>query len=114
MSDEHDTIDALLDEQRTFPPSAEFKRTALTTDTTLYDEGTADYQGFWARQAAELLGWEREWHTICEWDLPFAKWFVGGRLNVSYNCLDRHVLAGKGDRVAFYWEGEPGDSRTVT
>jgi acetyl-CoA synthetase len=114
MSDEHDTIDALLDEQRTFPPSAEFKRTALTTDTTLYDEGTADYQGFWARQAAELLGWEREWHTICEWDLPFAKWFVGGRLNVSYNCLDRHVMAGKGDRVAFYWEGEPGDSRTVT
>jgi acetyl-CoA synthetase len=114
MSDEHDTIDALLDEQRTFPPTAEFKRTALTTDTTLYDEGTADYQGFWARQAAELLGWEREWHTICEWDLPFAKWFVGGRLNVSYNCLDRHVMAGKGDRVAFYWEGEPGDSRTVT
>ena len=114
MSDEHDTIDALLDEQRTFPPTAEFKRTALTTDTTLYDEGTADYQGFWARQAAELLGWEREWHTICEWDLPFAKWFVGGRLNVSYNCLDRHVMAGKGDRVAFYWEGEPGDSRIVT
>jgi len=114
MSDEHDTIDALLDEQRTFPPTAEFKRTALTTDTSLYDEGAVDYQGFWAGQAAELLGWEREWHTICEWDLPFAKWFVGGRLNVSYNCLDRHVMAGRGDRVAFYWEGEPGDSRTIT
>ncbi len=110
----HDTIDALLDEQRLFPPSAAFKRDALVADTSLYDEADTDYQGFWANQAAELLDWDTEWHTICEWDLPYAKWFVGGTLNVSFNCLDRHVLAGRGDKVAFHWEGEPGDKRTIT
>ncbi|MDO8391102.1 MAG: acetate--CoA ligase [Actinomycetota bacterium] len=114
MAEEHDTIDALLDEQRIFPPSADFKRQALVADTSLYDEAAQDYQGFWARQAAELIDWDQEWHTICEWQLPFSKWFIGGKLNVSFNCLDRHVLAGKGDKVAFHWEGEPGDSRTVT
>ncbi|MSX56866.1 MAG: acetate--CoA ligase, partial [Actinobacteria bacterium] len=77
-------------------------------------ESATDYQGFWARQAAELITWDQEWSTICEWELPYSKWFVGGTLNVSYNCLDRHVIAGKGDKVAFHWEGEPGDSRTVT
>ncbi|CAB4365809.1 MAG: acetate--CoA ligase [Actinobacteria bacterium] len=114
MADEHDTIDALLNEQRRFPPSAGFKRDALVADTSLYDESATDYQGFWARQAAELITWDQEWSTICEWELPYSKWFVGGTLNVSYNCLDRHVIAGKGDKVAFHWEGEPGDSRTVT
>jgi len=112
--EQHDTIDALLDEQRLFPPSAAFKRDALLADTSLYDEASIDYQGFWARQAAELLDWDTEWDTICEWDLPYAKWFVGGTLNVSFNCLDRHVLAGRGDKVAFHWEGEPGDTRTIT
>jgi acetyl-CoA synthetase len=111
---EHDTIDALLDEQRTFPPSASFKRDALVADTSLYDEANTDYQGFWARQAAELIDWSQAWHTICEWDLPYSKWFVGGQLNVSHNCLDRHVTAGKGDKVAIHWEGEPGDQRTIT
>jgi acetyl-CoA synthetase len=113
-ADDHDTIDALMNEQRLFPPSAAFKEQALAVDTRLYDEADADYQGFWARQAASLLDWNTEWDTICEWELPFAKWFVGGELNVSFNCLDRHVLAGKGDKVAFHWEGEPGDSRTIT
>ncbi|MBK8334579.1 MAG: acetate--CoA ligase [Acidimicrobiaceae bacterium] len=113
-SGDHDTIDALLDEQRTFPPSEAFKHDALVADTSLYDEAARDYQGFWARQAAELVDWQDDWHTICEWELPYSKWFVGGRLNVSYNCLDRHVLAGRGDKVAFHWEGEPGDSRTIT
>ena len=97
-----------------FPPSAAFKHDALVADTSLYDEANADYQGFWANQAAELLDWDADWHTICEWDLPYAKWFVGGKLNVSFNCLDRHVLAGRGDKVAFHWEGEPGDTRTIT
>ena len=60
------------------------------------------------------MDWSEEWHTICEWELPFAKWFVGGQLNVAENCLDRHVAAGRGDKVAFYWEGEPGDSRVIT
>ena len=114
MADTNDTIDALLDEQRRFPPSDAFKREALSVDTSLYDEANTDYQGFWARQASELVDWNTPWHTICEWDLPFSKWFVGGELNVSYNCLDRHVLAGRGDKVAFHWEGEPGDTRTIT
>jgi acetyl-CoA synthetase len=113
MSDAN-AIDALQWENRRFPPSDAFKREALVTGTFLYDQADADYQGFWARQAGELLDWNTDWHTICEWDLPFSKWFVGGQLNVSYNCLDRHVLAGRGDKVAFHWEGEPGDTRTVT
>ena len=107
-------IDALQWENRRFPPSDEFKRNALVTGTFLYDEAAQDDQGFWARQAADLVDWSTDWHTICEWELPFAKWFVGGQLNVSYNCLDRHVLAGRGDKVAFHFEGEPGDTRTVT
>ena len=80
----------------------------------MYDAAAADDEGFWASQAHELLDWSTDWHTILEWELPFAKWFVGGRLNVSHNCLDRHVTAGHGDRVAIHWEGEPGDTRTVT
>ena len=76
----------------------------------MYDEAAADDQGFWARQAAELLDWAKEWDTICEWELPYAKWFVG-KLNVAYNCLDRHVAAGRGDKVAIHFEGEPGDDR---
>jgi acetyl-CoA synthetase len=107
-------IDALGWEQRTFPPSDAFKEDALVTGSFMYDDANEDYQGFWARQSADLLDWSKDWTTICEWDLPFAKWFVGGELNVSYNCLDRHVNAGKGDKVAFYFEGEPGDSRAVT
>ncbi len=114
MSDNHNTIDDLMLENRKFPPSDEFKRQALVVDTSLYDEADEDYQGFWARQSADLLTWSTDWTTICEWKLPFAKWFVGGQLNVSYNCLDRHVEAGRGDKVAFYWEGEPGDSRVLT
>src|SRR5436305_24170 len=80
----------------------------------MYDEANADYEGFWARQAADLVDWSHDWHTILEWDLPFAKWFVGGQLNVSHNCVDRHVEAGRGDKVAYHWEGEPGDTRTIT
>src|SRR5690349_19522329 len=108
------TIEALLAEGRTFPPPPEFKKTSRIVDAEIYDEAERDYEGFWARQAAELLDWTEEWHTILEWDLPFAKWFVGGTLNVSFNCLDRHVAAGHGDQVAYHWEGEPGDTRTIT
>jgi acetyl-CoA synthetase len=107
-------IEVVLDELRTFPPPESFKKDAHVVDTHLYDEANRDFEGFWARQAAELLTWQREWDTILEWDLPFAQWFVGGQLNVSYNCLDRHVEAGKGDKVAYHWEGEPGDTRTIT
>jgi acetyl-CoA synthetase len=107
-------IDDLLLENRKFAPTTDFKKNSLAVGTHLYDQAAADDEGFWAQQAAELLHWDQGWHTICEWDLPYAKWFIGGKLNVSYNCLDRHVLAGKGDKVAIHWEGEPGDTRTIT
>ena len=113
-NDNHDTIDALQWEKRKFPPSDAFKKNTLVAGTFLYDEANEDYEAFWARQASELVSWDTEWDTICEWKLPYSKWFVGGQLNVSYNCLDRHVIAGKGDKVAFHFEGEPGDSRTIT
>jgi acetyl-CoA synthetase len=113
-NDNHDTIDALQWEKRTFPPSDAFKKNTLVAGTFLYDEANEDYEAFWARQASELVSWDTEWDTICEWKLPYSKWFVGGQLNVSYNCLDRHVIAGKGDKVAFHFEGEPGDTRTIT
>ena len=113
MSNENN-IDDLLLENRKFPPPADFQKNSLAAGTFLYDEAHHDDEGFWARQAAELLHWDQGWNTICEWNLPFAKWFVGGKLNVSYNCLDRHVLAGRGDKIAIHWEGEPGDTRTIT
>jgi acetyl-CoA synthetase len=108
-----ETLEALLQEGRTFPPTKEFKKDALVTSVELYDDADHDWQGFWAQQALQL-DWIQEWHTIVEWDLPFAKWFVGGTLNVAHNCLDRHVAAGKGDQIAFHWEGEPGDGRALT
>jgi len=113
-NDNHDTIDALQWEKRKFPPSDAFKKNTLVAGTHLYDEANEDYEAFWARQASELVSWDTQWDTICEWNLPYSKWFVGGKLNVSYNCLDRHVIAGKGDKVAFHFEGEPGDTRTIT
>ncbi|HWW43632.1 MAG TPA: acetyl-coenzyme A synthetase N-terminal domain-containing protein, partial [Acidimicrobiia bacterium] len=106
-----DTIESLLAEGRTFAPPEDFKEDALITGVGAYDEAERDWEGFWARQAAELLDWSQEWHTILEWDLPFAKWFVGGTLNAAHNCLDRHVADGHGDQVAYHWEGEPGDTR---
>jgi len=109
-----ETIASLLDEGRTFPPPADFAARAVVRDPSVYEQAEADPEGFWAKQASELLDWFEPWHTVCEWDLPFAKWFVGGSLNASYNCLDRHVAAGAGDKVAYYWEGEPGDTRTIT
>ena len=114
MSDAHQAIEALSHEARLFPPAASFSAEALTNDRRLFDEAEADHEGFWARQADELLDWNRPWTTVCEWDSPNAKWFVGGALNASFNCLDRHVLAGRGDVVAVHWEGEPGDTRTIT
>ena len=112
--DQQTNIDDLLLENRKFPPSAAFKKNSLAVGTHLYDQSAADDEGFWAQQAADLIDWDQDWHTICEWNVPYAKWFVGGKLNVSYNCLDRHVLAGNGDKVAIHWEGEPGDTRTIT
>jgi acetyl-CoA synthetase len=108
------TIEDYFVEVRTFAPPPEFASQALVADRSLYDEADADPEAFWARQARELVTWFEDFDQVLEWDLPFAKWFLGGKLNVSYNCLDRHVEAGRGDKVAFHWEGEPGDTRTIT
>ena len=108
------TLEALANEQRRFPPSATFVAGALVTDLSLHDRAETDPETFWADQARTLLHWDRDFTTTCEWELPFAKWFVEGQLNVSVNCLDRHVDAGHGDQVAFLWEGEPGDGREIT
>ena len=108
-----EAISDLLHEERRFPPPETFKREALIRDAEIYDEANADREGFWARQAT-ALDWAQDWDTICEWDPPYAKWFVGGTLNVAHNCVDRHVEAGHGEQVAFYFEGEPGDTQTIT
>jgi acetyl-CoA synthetase len=91
MSENAKTIDTLLDERRTFAPSAEFKAKARVTDQSLHDAAEADPEAFWAEQANKYVSWYRPFDKVLEWDLPFAKWFLGGELNVSYNCLDRHV-----------------------
>tara|TARA_B100000809_G_scaffold250975_1_gene284008 strand:+ start:16097 stop:18091 length:1995 start_codon:yes stop_codon:yes gene_type:complete len=108
------TIEDYYVENRTFPPSPEFVAAAHLSDRSHYDEAAADYEAFWARQARELLTWDEDFHTTLQWNLPYAEWFVGGKLNLSTNCLDRHVAAGHGDRIAYFWEGEPGDTRRVT
>ncbi len=106
-------IENLLVEVRRFPPAAAFSAQANAT-ADLYAEADADFEAFWAGQARRKLDWTRDFTTTLEWDLPFAKWFVGGELNVAANCLDRHVAAGLGDKVAYHWIGEPGDRRTLT
>jgi acetyl-CoA synthetase len=107
------TLDNLLTESRTFPPSEDFAAQANAT-SALYGQADADREAFWAEQASRLQ-WDTEWDQVLDWSgAPFAKWFVGGTLNVAYNCADRHVEAGHGDRVAIHWEGEPGDTRAIT
>ncbi|MCD2499014.1 MULTISPECIES: acetate--CoA ligase [Microbacterium] len=106
-------IDHLLNESRRFPPTPEFTAQANAT-ADLYDEA-ADREAFWAQQARDLITWHTPFTEVLDWsNPPFAKWFGDGKLNVAYNCLDRHIEAGNGDRVALLWEGEPGDSRAVT
>jgi acetyl-CoA synthetase len=103
-------IDALLQEHRSFPPSEEFRRNANAKDDSIYD--VKNREAFWAGWA-EQLDWQTKWDKVLEWEPPYAKWFVGGKLNASANCLDRH-LADRGDKQAIIWEGEPGDVRTFT
>ncbi len=101
-------------EGRTFPPPAEFAARANVNDRSLYEEADADFEAFWARQARELVTWDTDFETTLEWNLPDAKWFVGGKLNITANCLDRHVEAGRGDKIAYHYEGEPGDTLSIT
>jgi acetyl-CoA synthetase len=110
VSDE--TLSNLLREERHFDPSPEFAA-AANVGADAYDEAAVSRLRFWEKQA-DRLHWESRWSQVLEWDAPFAKWFVGGTLNVAYNCLDRHVEAGRGDQVAIHFEGEPGDSRAIT
>jgi acetyl-CoA synthetase len=105
-------IDALLQETREFPPSDEFRRQANVSDAAVYSKTAQDREGFWASWA-EQLDWQTKWDQVLDWDPPYAKWFVGGKLNASYNCLDRH-LATRGDKTAVIWEGEPGEVRRFT
>jgi len=108
----NDSLSNLLSENRTFAPSPEFAAQA-NAKADLYDEAERDRLAFWEKQASNLY-WHEKWSQVLDWQPPFAKWFVGGKLNASYNALDRHVLEGRGDRVAFLFEGEPGDTRKIT
>jgi acetyl-CoA synthetase len=115
MSDQksHPEIHDLLREDRTFAPSAAFRDKAVVRDDSIYAEATRDPEAFWAKLAEELE-WSRPWDTVLDWQPPHAKWFVGGQLNASVNCLDRHVRGPRRNKAALIWEGEPGDRRTLT
>src|ERR1700704_5856483 len=106
-------LSALLDERRTFPPSEEFKQCANWNDPAIYDRATKDPEAFWAEEAKHL-DWFAPWQKVLEWNSPWAKWFVGAKLNVTYNCVDRHAHSARRNKAAIIWEGEPGDSRVLT
>jgi len=106
-------LDALLDERRTFPPSGDFSKAANWNDPSIYDRAAKDPEGFWAEQAKNL-DWFAPYERVLEWNAPWAKWFVGGKLNVTYNCVDRHAHSARRNKAAILWEGEPGDTRVLT
>jgi acetyl-CoA synthetase len=112
------TIESILQEKRLFPPTSDFSQNAhiksLADYQRLYDKAKADPQQFWAELAESELHWVQKWDTVLDWQPPFAKWFVNGKINVSYNCLDRHLTTWRKNKAALIWEGEPGDSRTLT
>ena len=108
----HETIETLLDEDRRFPPSEAFAAQANVTDPAIYEAGE-DIEAFWESHA-KTFTWFEPWTKVLDWQLPFAKWFVGAKTNITVNCLDRHVENGKADKAAFIWEGEPGDERVLT
>jgi acetyl-CoA synthetase len=118
MTDPTGQIDHLLTENRSFPPSADFSEKAVVSTAEQYEQmyqrAIDDRDGFWREQALEHLHWYEPFQEVCRWNPPHAEWFVGGKTNASYNCLDRHVEAGRGDKTAIIWEGEPGDTRTLT
>jgi len=112
-TDASSALETFSQEDRRFPPPPEFVAQANMKDPAIYERAANDLEGFWAEQA-KTLTWRKPFTKVLEWDVPYAKWFVGGELNISENCLDRHVKAGKGTKVAYHWEGEPGDTRTIT
>jgi acetyl-CoA synthetase len=107
------SLDALLDERRTFPPSKEFLQRATWNDPAIYDRAAKDPESFWVDEAKHL-DWFAPWQRVLEWNAPWAKWFVGAKLNVTHNCLDRHAHSARRNKAAILWEGEPGDSRVLT
>jgi len=112
MSQDHESLENLLSENRTFPPTAQFAA-AANAQPDLYARAEKDRLAFWDEQA-QSLQWDTPWNTTLDWQSPYAQWFIGGKLNASVNALDRHVSQGRGSRVAFHFEGEPGDTRTIT
>src|SRR5438477_5681943 len=102
------TIDTLLKEERRYEPPADFVRSANVNDQAIYQRASDDFENFWA-DAARELDWSKPWDRILEWDAPWAKWFIGGELNVCYNCVDRHVATWRRNKAAIIWEGENGD-----
>ena len=120
------TIESILQEKRLFQPPAEFSQNAhiksLEEYRHLYDRALADPQKFWAELAEQELHWFQKWETVLDWQPPFAKWFVGGKINISYNCLDarsvrlphRHLTTWRKNKAALIWEGSPGESGTLT
>jgi acetyl-CoA synthetase len=112
MADEPD-LEVLLKDEERFAPPPDFVEQANFSDPSIYDEANADFEAWWERWAKEL-DWFEPWQTVLEWDAPWAKWFKEGKLNASHNCLDRHVEAGRGDKVAYHWIGEDGDTRDIT
>ena len=114
---DHAEIESILSESRVFPPPAEFSANAHIKSFEEYEElyrrAAADPEAFWAERAEELH-WFRKWDTVLEWNEPFAKWFVGGKINIAYNCLDRHLSGWRRNKAAIIWEGEPGEQRTLT
>ncbi len=113
MSSPEKSLSALLDERRLFPPSQEFRRQANLSDPAIYERAARDPEGFWAEQA-QRLDWFSPWSKVLEWNAPWAKWFVGAKLNVTYNCVDRHARSARRNKAAIIWEGEPGDCRVLT
>ena len=113
MDENTPNIEALLSEERRFPPSAEFTAQANISDPAIYEKADSDFEGFWEDWANELH-WFKKWDKVLEWDPPFAQWFTGGKINVSYNCLDRHLDGPRRNKAALVWEGEPGDWKVYT
>jgi len=115
MSDakKQENLDALLEENRKFPPSEEFRKQANANDPEIYERARRDPESFWA-QHAERLDWFTKWTKVSEWNAPWAKWFLGGKINITHNCVDRHAASSRRNKAAIIWEGEPGDSRILT
>ena len=106
-------LSVLLEEKRKFKPSADFTKQANVQDPAVYERAAKDPERFWSNFAEELQ-WDRKWDKVLDWQVPHAKWFVGGQLNACVNCVDRHVKNGLRNKAAIIWEGEPGEQRTLT